>query len=174
MPKDLRSYLDELLEKRPRDVVVVDKEVDSVYEATGIVEKFERENKFPLVFFKNVKGSKIPASVNLGATYERLALSLGSPSVPQMVRDLAQREHKPIPVKEIPTKEAPCKEVIMLGQQADLDLLPVLTTNEGDAGPYINAAALIGQMADVPITESFNYPLRGELVPGMDTIANAS
>jgi hypothetical protein len=28
MAKDLRSYLDELLEKRPKDVVVVDREVD--------------------------------------------------------------------------------------------------------------------------------------------------
>ena len=79
MAKDLRSYLDELLEKRPKDVVVVDKEVDPVYEASAIVEKFERENKFPLVFFKNIKGSKIPLVINLGATYERLALSLGSP-----------------------------------------------------------------------------------------------
>jgi len=82
MAKDLRTYLDELLEKRPRDVVVVDKEVDPVYEASAIVEKFERENKFPLVFFKNIKGSKIPLVINLGATYERLALSLGSRAQP--------------------------------------------------------------------------------------------
>jgi len=61
MPKDLRSYLDELLEKRPKDVVVVDREVDPRYEACAIVEKFERENKFPLVFFKNIKGS-MPAA----------------------------------------------------------------------------------------------------------------
>ena len=79
MPKDFRSYLDELLEKRPKDVVVVDKEVDPRYEASAIVEKFERKNEFPLVFFKNIKGSKIPLAMNLGATYERLALSLGSP-----------------------------------------------------------------------------------------------
>ena len=58
MPKDLRTYLDELLEKRPKDVVVVDKEVDPRYEASAIVEKFERENKFPLVFFKNIKARK--------------------------------------------------------------------------------------------------------------------
>ena len=95
MAKDLRSYLDELLEKRPKDVVVVDKEVDPCYEASAIVEKFERKNEFPLVFFKNIKGSKIPLVINLGATYERLALSLGSPSVPQMVKDLAYREHHP-------------------------------------------------------------------------------
>jgi 2,5-furandicarboxylate decarboxylase 1 len=143
MAKDLRSYLDELLEKRPKDVVVVDKEVDPRYEASAIVEKFERENKFPLVFFKNIKGSKIPLVINLGATYERLALSLGSPTVPQMVKDLASREHHPVPVKEIPARDAPCKEVILKGNDADLDLLPVLTLNEGDAGAYVNAAALI-------------------------------
>ena len=143
MPKDLRTYLDELLEKRPKDVVVVDKEVDPKYEASGIVEKFERENKFPLVFFKNIKGSKIPLIINLGATYERLALSLGSPSVPQMVKDLAHREHNPLPVKEISAKDAPCKEVILKGNDVDLDLLPVLTLNEGDAGAQIIAAALI-------------------------------
>ena len=143
MPKDLRSYLDELLEKRPKDVVVVDREVDPRYEACAIVEKFERENKFPLVFFKNIRGSKIPLVINLGATYERLALSLGSASVPQMVKDLAYREHRPLPVKEISAKDAPCKEVILKGNDVDLDLLPVLTINEGDAGAYINAAALI-------------------------------
>ena len=69
MPKDLRSYMDELLEKRPKDVVVVDREVEPRYEACAIVEKFERENKFPLVFFKNIKGSKFPLVINLGATY---------------------------------------------------------------------------------------------------------
>ena len=48
-----------------------------------------------------------------------------------------------MPVKEIPARDAPCKEVILKGSEADLDLLPVLTLNEGDAGAYINAAALI-------------------------------
>src|SRR5688572_19404349 len=143
MSKDLRSYMDELLERRPKDVVVVDREVDPQFEATAIVEKFERENRFPLVFFKNIKGSKIPLVINLGASYERLALSLGSATVPQMVKDLAYREHNPLPVREVSAKEAPCKEVILKGDAADLDLLPVLTHNEGDAGAYVNAAALI-------------------------------
>src|SRR5947209_20129827 len=96
MAKDLRTYLDELLEKRPKDVVVVDREVDPRYEACAIVEKFERESKFRLLFFKNIKNSKIPLVINLGATYERLALALGSPTVPQMVKDLAQRERNPL------------------------------------------------------------------------------
>ena len=143
MPKDLRSYLDELLEKRPKDVAVVDREVDPRYEASAIVEKFERENKFPLVFFKNIKDSNLPLIINVGATYERLALALGSPTVPQMVKDLAHREHNPLPVKEVAPKDAPVKEVILKGEDANLDRLPILAHNEGDAGKYINAAAMI-------------------------------
>ncbi len=143
MPKDLRTYLDELLEKRPKDVVVVDREMDPRYEVCAIVEKFERDNKFPLVLFKNVKDSKIPLVINLGATYDRLALALGSPSAPQMVKDLASREHHPVPVKEVSAKDAPVKEVILKGADANLDLLPILAHNEGDAGKYVNAAAMI-------------------------------
>ncbi len=41
-----------------------------------------------------------------------------------------------------------------------------------DAGSH--AAALIGQMAEVRITASFNYTLRGELVASLDAIGKAS
>ena len=143
MPKDLRTYMQDLAEKRPQDIAIVEREVDWRYEACAIVEKFERENKFPLVFFKNIKDSKIPLIINLGASYERLALALGSPSVPEMVKDLASMERNPLPVKEISAKDAPVKEVVLKGQDADLDLLPVLTHNEMDAGRYIDAAAMI-------------------------------
>lgn len=143
MGKDLRSYLQDLVEKRPQDVVVVDREVDWRFEAAAVVEKFEREEKFPLVFFKKIKGSGMPLVINLGASYERLALALGSTTVEQMEKDLARMERSPIPVREVPRQRAPVKEVVLKGAEADLDLLPVLTHNEFDAGRYINAATMI-------------------------------
>lgn len=51
MGKDLRSYLQELTQKYPDEVVVVDREVDPKFEASAIVETFEKQEKFPLVFF---------------------------------------------------------------------------------------------------------------------------
>ena len=66
MSKDLRSYLDELLEKRPKDVVVVDHEVDPRYEASAIVEKFERENKFPWFSSRTSRARRFPLVINLG------------------------------------------------------------------------------------------------------------
>jgi 2,5-furandicarboxylate decarboxylase 1 len=143
MAKDLRTYLQELTEKRPQDVVVVEREVDWRFEACAVVEKFEREEKFPLVFFKKIKGSNIPLIINLGASYERLALALGATSLEQMEKDSAERERVPIPVREISRDKAPVKEVILKGQEADLDILPILIHNEFDAGRYVNAAAMI-------------------------------
>jgi len=141
--KNLRTYLQELVEKRSQDVVVVDREVDWRFEASALVEKFEREEKFPLVLFKKIKGSEMPLIINLGASYERLALALGSTSVEQMEKDLAEMERSPIPPREVPPERAPVKEVILKGEKADLDILPILTHNELDAGRYINAAAMI-------------------------------
>ncbi len=143
MAKDLRSYLQELVEKRPQELLVVDREVDWRFEACAVVEKFERENKFPMIFFKKIKGSEIPLIINLGASYERLALALGSSSVEQMEKELAHMERHPIAPREVPRAEAPVKQVILKGDEADLDLFPVLTHNEFDAGRYINAAAMI-------------------------------
>lgn len=143
MAKDLRTYLQELAKQRPHDVVVVDREVDWRFEASAVVEKFEREDKFPLVFFKKIKGSEIPLIINLGASYERLALALGARSVEEMEKELAQMERSPIPPREVSPREAPVKEVIIKGERADLDLLPVLQHNEFDAGRYVNAAAMI-------------------------------
>jgi tRNA-2-methylthio-N6-dimethylallyladenosine synthase len=40
--------------------------------------------------------------------------------------------------------------------------------------PGITGDTLIGQLADVRVTESLDYSLRGELVANLDTIAEAS
>lgn len=143
MGKDLRTYLQELTQKYPDEVVVVDREVDPKFEVSAVVEKFEEQEKFPLVFFKKVKGSEIPLIINLGASYNRLALAMGSASVEQMEKNLAQMERAPVSLCEIPPQKAPVKEVVLKGEKADLDLLPILTHNELDGGPYVNAATLI-------------------------------
>lgn len=145
MGKDLRTYLEELTEKRPEEVIVVEREVDPKFEASAIVEKLERQEKFPLVFFKKLKGSELPAIINLGASYERLALAMGARSVEEMEKNLAKMERAPMPARELRRDEAPVKEVILKGEDADLDLLPIFTLNEFDSGPYVNAAVLICQ-----------------------------
>ncbi|MFQ5912443.1 MAG: UbiD family decarboxylase [Nitrospinota bacterium] len=134
MPKDLRSFIEEVAEKRPDDIARVKREVDPKHELTAVVEKLEKANQFPAVFFEKVKGSKVPVIINLTASYERLAMALDT-TLDRMVETFCEREQNPIAPKEV--SDGPVKEVILTGEEADLSVLPIPTHNALDAGPYI-------------------------------------
>jgi 3-octaprenyl-4-hydroxybenzoate carboxy-lyase N-terminal domain len=62
-PKDLRGYLQKLIEYDPKQLMVVDKEIDPVFEATAIVDQMRTDGRYPnypAVLFRNIKGSSIP------------------------------------------------------------------------------------------------------------------
>ena len=143
MAQDLRSYLEWLVKKRPEDIVTVKEELPWRCGPTAIVEKLEKEGKYPLLYCKKIQGSEFPLIINLGASYDRMALALGSDSIQEVVKVLAAREMKPLPLKEVSKSKAPVKEVILKGKDADLDLLPIIQHNEFDAGRYIDAAPLV-------------------------------
>ncbi|MDP7386652.1 MAG: UbiD family decarboxylase [Nitrospinota bacterium] len=134
MPKDLRTFIDQVAEKRPDDIVRVDREVDPKHELTAVVEKLERADRYPAVYFEKVKGSNLPSIINLTASYERLAMALDT-SVDRMVETFCEREENPIPPVEV--SDGPVKEVVLTGDDADLSVLPITTHNALDAGPFI-------------------------------------
>ena len=79
MPKDLRTYLEQLTKELPNHLKIVEEPLDSKWEATAFVEKLKRDPRypeFPAILFTNVKGSEFPLLINLCASYERLALSI--------------------------------------------------------------------------------------------------
>ena len=42
-PKDLRAYLQKLIEYDPRQLMIVDKEIDPIFEATAIVDQMRTD-----------------------------------------------------------------------------------------------------------------------------------
>lgn len=143
--KDLRFFLRKLIEQDPEQLVVVEREVDPVFEATAIVDRMRNDSRYPnypAVLFKNIKGSKIPLLINLHGTYERLALSIDS-ALKDMVEEFSRRESNPLPVRHVNRSEAPVKEVIWKGADADLSRLPILRHQELDAGKYVTSAVSI-------------------------------
>ena len=54
---DLRGFIEFLEKEHPEHVVRIKKEVDPKFGVSGILERLERDGKFPLVIFENVKGS---------------------------------------------------------------------------------------------------------------------
>src|SRR6185503_5475848 len=111
MPKDLRTFIKEVAESRPDEIKIVDQEVDAKFGITAVAARFEQQGKFPALFFPKVRNSSLPVVVNLSATYERLALGLGT-TVPQMARLYGERQTTPINPVMVDGAKAPIKEVI--------------------------------------------------------------
>ena len=147
MAKDLRTYLDELLQKYPEQLKIVEDEIDPEFEATAIVDKIENDTAypgFPAILFKNVKGSNIPLLLNLHGSYDRVSLAIGS-DMRNMVEDYASREGSGIPPTEVSSEQAPVHEVVMTGDDIDISRLPFLLHQELDAGKYITSAATLSR-----------------------------
>ena len=166
MPKDLRSFLREVLERRPGEIKRVADRVDPRFGATGLAERFARENQYPALYFEKIGSSNIPLVLNLTATYDRLALALGT-TVAEMVPTFGQKMTVPIPAREVSREDAPVKEVIWTGQDVDLGRLPFLTHNELDSGPFITSG--IGIMRD-PDSGRVNAGIYRHQVHGKDEL----
>jgi 2,5-furandicarboxylate decarboxylase 1 len=140
--KDLRSFLTQLAEAMPDAIRVYDEPVDPRFGVTAVAARLARRNEYPAVVCTRVGGTGIPVVVDLTATYERLALALGT-TPQQMVRVYAERQAHPVAPVHVERDQAPVKEVVWTGEEADLGRLPIPTHNGLDAGPYVTGGVLI-------------------------------
>jgi len=143
--KDLRSFIRDLMAVRPGEVNRVAASVDPRFGATAIAERFARDNQYPALYFEKIGGSQIPLVLNLTATYDRLAVALGT-TLQELVPAFGERMTRPVPARDVPREAAPVKEQVWTGDEVDLGKLPLLTHNELDGGPYITSG--IGIMRD--------------------------
>jgi len=158
---DLREFI-AFLEQRGQ-LVRISQEVDPNLEMTEISDRTLRA-KGPALLFENPKGYDTPVLCNLFGTPERVAMGMGQESVgalrdvgtllaflkepepPKGLRDLWEKRHDfkqvlNMPVKEI--KKAPCQDIVLEGDQVDLDKLPIQTCWPGDVGPLVTWALAI-------------------------------
>jgi 2,5-furandicarboxylate decarboxylase 1 len=143
MPKDLRTFLDELRASAPEQLKVVDKPVDPDFEVTALVDRMERDPAypgFPAVLFTAVGDSHIPLLINLHGTYQRLARSIGA-DLHGMVEEYGRREGDGRP--PVLVDDAPVHEIVLTGDDVDVRRLPMITHQELDAGRYITSAVTI-------------------------------
>ncbi|HET9917571.1 MAG TPA: hypothetical protein VFQ89_10710, partial [Candidatus Binatia bacterium] len=97
-PPDLRGFIAYLEAEHPEEIVRISKEVDPKFGVSGILERLERDGRFPLVIFENVKGSSIPLVANMHASFERLRYAIGMEQggVREFVRECGARQAHPI------------------------------------------------------------------------------
>jgi 2,5-furandicarboxylate decarboxylase 1 len=143
MPKDLRTYLEELQGRPPEFYLEVNKPLSPEYELSAVLMALEQKKQFPTVLFTNVKnllGAPGHSVVmNLTANRENFAIACGlegSQYRMELTKKLLTLYDQPQKPVVVPEADAPVKSTISKGN-ADLRKLPIVTTHEADGGPYL-------------------------------------
>lgn len=149
MPKDLYSYLELLESTLPEELLRIEKPVDPArYGVTALLQQLENRRLFPTVIFPrplNLQGktSYFPLVTNVFSTRQKLALAMGIPpdawKKPLSLKYSEAEKDMKRPI-EVPKGEAPVKEVIQVGADIDLDILPIVRYHAMDPAPYIDMA----------------------------------
>ena len=158
---DLREFMAFL--EQQGELVRISQEIDPNLEMTEISDRTLRA-KGPALLFENPKGFDTPVLCNLFGTPERVAMGMGQESVsalrdvgtllaflkepepPKGLRDLWEKRHDFKQVLNMPVKvvsKGACQEVVIEGDQVDLDQLPIQTCWPGDVGPLVTWALAI-------------------------------
>jgi 2,5-furandicarboxylate decarboxylase 1 len=162
MTKNLRSFLKFLEENHPEHIEHVTREVNPEFEATAVVARLEKDKRFPVVVFHNIKGSNIPVVINMHADFRRLAMAIGLPhdaKIQEFNSEYARREAAPVEPVLVRAEEAPVQQIVWEGSDVDLYKLPLLKYHEKDAGHYITCGFEIMKDPDTGIRNAGIYRL---------------
>ncbi|MFQ5949342.1 MAG: menaquinone biosynthesis decarboxylase, partial [Nitrospiria bacterium] len=152
--RDLRQFIEHL--EKVGQLVRVKKEVDTELEITEIYNRVIAKGG-PAVLFERVKGHRMPVLINLYGTIDRVAIGLDTDETGllEIGEFLAFLQHPEPPkgfidvVKHLPfyarilhlspkrLNRAPCQEVVLEGDQVDLDQIPILHCWPEDAAPQL-------------------------------------
>ncbi len=150
---DLQSFVASL--ERAGDLKRISARVDPHLEVTGVVQRVLRE-RGPALLFENPTRGRMPLLINTFGTQRRMADALGvdsldaigdriaellKPDLPRGVGGLRDALAKAGQLRTVPPRRvrtAPCQEVVLRGDDVDLDLLPGIKAWPDDGGVFLN------------------------------------
>ncbi len=142
---DLRAYLDRLDQEDLLKHITAPVDKDWEISAVGRVAFRDiPESRRPALMFDNVVGYDVPVVLGvLGGSRRIYALALEVEPDPRAITG-AWRRAASAPVPPRTVGQGPVKEVVLKGDQADLNTLPVPTWTVGeDPGPYLTAPLVV-------------------------------
>jgi 4-hydroxy-3-polyprenylbenzoate decarboxylase len=155
---DLREWI--ALLEREGELVRVAVEVDPDLEITEIVDRTVAAGG-PALLFENVKGSRHSLLINQFGTEKRMRMAFGVEQLddvaaklesvlemqpPQGLVDKVRSLGKLKSIADSMPKDvskAPCQEIVLTGDDVDLDALPIMRCWPGDPAPFITLPAVI-------------------------------
>jgi 2,5-furandicarboxylate decarboxylase 1 len=155
-------------------LAVVEREVDRAWEITAVLDRLEREHRFPAVRFTAVKGFPGWSVVgNVFASRRAIAALLDAPPA-RLTQEVAGRLERP--VDPVVVSDGPVHEHVLLGDEATLEALPIPTHHERDAAPYLSYGVAICKDPETGARNVgvYRFMQRGprELVPSLTSISN--
>jgi 4-hydroxy-3-polyprenylbenzoate decarboxylase len=157
-PADLRAWI--ALLEREGELVRITAEVDADLEITEINDRVVKSGG-PALLFENVKGSPHPLLINQFGTERRMCLAFGAPSLDYVASKLGDVLEMQPPqglvekvkglqkLKSIAdsrpkrVRGGASQEIVLTGDDVDLDLLPIQRCWPGDPAPFITLPAVI-------------------------------
>jgi 4-hydroxy-3-polyprenylbenzoate decarboxylase len=157
-PSDLRTWIN-LLE-REGELVRIHAEVDPELEVTEVNDRVVKAGG-PALLFENVKGSGHPLLINQFGTERRMSMAFDAPSldaVAERLSDVFELQPPQGLVEKVrglqklksiadsrprTVKRGACQEIVLTGDDASLDLLPIQKCWPQDAAPFITLPAVI-------------------------------
>lgn len=151
--RDLKHFVETLEAKGM--LVRVKEEVDPVLEITEITDRVSKANG-PALLFENVKGSNMLVLINAFGSFERTKLAFEIEDLDDIGREIQKFLEMPTgsasllgKLKQLPklaelgsylpktVSKAPCQEVVLTGDEVDLDKFPILQCWPNDGGKFI-------------------------------------
>jgi 4-hydroxy-3-polyprenylbenzoate decarboxylase len=166
--RDLREFLD-MLEANGY-LVRIKEEIDPNLEMTEIADRTLRGGG-PALLFENPKGYDVPLLANLFGTEKRVAQGMGADSIealreigellaylrqpdpPKGMRDLIDKApllKKVLNMGPKTISRPPCQDVVIDGDDIDLNKLPIQTCWPGDVGPLVTWPLVITRGPEKP------------------------
>jgi len=144
MGKNLRHWLSYIEQGLPEELLKTSRPVNPAkFEASAILECFERKLQYPAVLFENVSSingceTSFRLLMNAFATIPKIgaALNLSKPTRLAIMEQYMKLQSSPQDITKIDGK-APVKDIVWTGPEIDLFKLPIPRINEMDGGPYL-------------------------------------
>jgi len=141
----LRDFIKRL--KLSDELVVIRKPVSKRFVAAGILKELDGKP----VLFEKIKESRFKVIGNVFSSRELFAKSLGV-SKEKMLFKIARAIDNPSEPQIV--NKAPCQEVV--GEEVNLDELPILTHCKKDGGPYVSSGVVVAKDSELGRNISFH------------------
>jgi 2,5-furandicarboxylate decarboxylase 1 len=164
MPKDLRSWLNDLENRIPGEPLKISKAVSpSSFEVSAILQQLEDRGNLKAVLFEkttSIKGEATNFKMLCHAfmTRDKIAVSLnyGESQRAALFEHYLKISKQRKPVSVIESSAAPVKEIIIREEKLDLADLPIMRHNAIDGGPYLTPVVVAADLSGARYNTSWN------------------